>query len=526
MNRRILLQVTAPAFLIGLLLLAACIGGAYSSYRLQRNLDTIRNESIVNLQAAEELEIHVRQLRFHSFRYLIDPSGENAKTIADDRDHFHALLISARRSSRTPEELHDLDLIETGFRKYEREMEQLGREAVQNKHALDFRTLDQAHPIRFIVDPCHDLLRISQERMSETFQESNDVNQQARLVMLLLGICGPIGGLLCGYGIARGLSRSIYNLSVRVQDISERLQESVPSVTFAADGDLSRLDQQLQRVVARVHEVVERAQRQQHDMLRAEQLSAVGQLAASVAHEVRNPLTAVKMLVEAALRSANRKPLTLDDLQVIHAQVARLEQTVQSFLDFARLPAPRRIPSDLRRALDQAVDLVRARARQQGVAIVVCYPDVPVTADVDTGQLGTVLVNLLLNALDALPDGGSVSIHLETPSASEIRLNVADTGAGIPQDMVARLFTPFASSKPTGTGLGLSISRRIIEEHGGALSAANRPEGGASFTITLPAAPAPAGAGKPESSSEIPAAGAEPERVAAGDDHANAASYR
>ena len=88
-----------------------------------------------------------------------------------------------------------------------------------------------------------------------------------------------------------------------------------------------------------------------------------------MAHEVRNPLTAIKMLVEAALRPHNRKPLTPEDLQVIHGEIARLEQTVQSFLDFARLPTPRRTACDLREVIAQAIELVRARARQQGVEI-------------------------------------------------------------------------------------------------------------------------------------------------------------
>src|SRR5262249_39238662 len=149
--------------------------------------------------------------------------------------------------------------------------------------------------------------------------------------MLLLGIIGPISGLVCGYGIALGLSRSIYQLSVRVQDISQRLEQDVGSVSIAPGGDIQNLDRQLQHVVRRVEEVAQRLQRHQRDMLRAEQLSAVGQLAASVAHEVRNPLTSVKMLVEAALRAQRRRPLSEDDLQVMHGEIVRLEQTVQNF---------------------------------------------------------------------------------------------------------------------------------------------------------------------------------------------------
>jgi signal transduction histidine kinase len=260
-------------------------------------------------------------------------------------------------------------------------------------------------------------------------------------------------------------------------------------VSIRADGDLRSLDRQLQHVVERVEAVGERLQRHQREMLRAEQLSAVGQLAASVAHEVRNPLTAIKLLVEAGLRGPKRGPLTDDDLEVIHGEVVRLEQTVQSFLDFARPPAPRRQGCDLREVLGQAADLVRARARHQGVTLDVRCPAVPVPADVDRGQFSTVLVNLFLNALDAMPAGGRLDVDLR-PEPNGILVRVADTGPGLPVEMAGRLFTPFASTKPTGTGLGLSICRRVVEEHGGQITADNRPEEGACFTIILPAPPA------------------------------------
>src|SRR5262249_43423462 len=162
--------------------------------------------------------------------------------------------------------------------------------------------------------PCQDLLHVSEAHMEQTFQESDHASQRARQALLFLALGGPISGLLCGYGIARGLSRSIYQLSVRLQSMGQRLDQDVGSVSVAADGDIANLDKQLQKVVHRVEEVAERVQRHQHEMLRAEQLAAVGQLAASVAHEVRNPLTSIKLLVEAALRGHNCKPLCKEDL--------------------------------------------------------------------------------------------------------------------------------------------------------------------------------------------------------------------
>jgi signal transduction histidine kinase len=207
-----------------------------------------------------------------------------------------------------------------------------------------------------------------------------------------------------------------------------------------------------------------------------------------VAHEVRNPLMAIKMLVEAALRAANPRPFTPENLAVVHGEVARLERTVQGFLDFARPPALVRQVIDLRRVVGESVALVGTRARQQRVGLEVSQPEQPVVGAVDRGQLCTVLVNLLLNALDAMPSGGRLNVRLERAGEGEVCLSVADTGSGIAAEVEGQLFTPFISTKPTGTGLGLCISRRIVEEHGGHLAGANRPGGGACFTVVLPLA--------------------------------------
>src|SRR5262249_40299356 len=158
---------------------------------------------------------------------------------------------------------------------------------------------------------------------------------------------------------------------------------------------------------------------------------SVGQLAAGLAHEIRNPLTAIKMLVEVALRSENRKPLQAEDLRVIHAEIARLEETVQGLLDFARLPAPQRSECDLRELVAGAVELIKARARGQKVEIEFRCPRLPVATNVDAAQLRTVVVNLLLNALDAMPRGGRVELSVERSLTAGIRISVADTGTGI-----------------------------------------------------------------------------------------------
>jgi signal transduction histidine kinase len=523
MNHRLLLRVTAPAVAVGLLLFAACFASVRYMNQLQSNLAAVVSDSAASMEAAQELQICVRQLRFHTLMYLMEPRKERRKEfldkILDDEQRFEQALDTADRVSRGADESECVRKVRTAYEDYQKDQETLRKEGKLEGLLKDYPKINDEHPIKVVVDPCHDLVGITKAKMDKTVRDSQEVRREGFLAMLVLGLAGPIGGLVTGFGVARGLRRSIYRLSVRVQDIAERLDqgrtngtahspsgphlfsEDVGSVNVVADGDLHSLDRQMQHIVTKIEGVAARLQQQQRELVRAEQLAAVGQLAAGVAHEIRNPLTGIKMLVEAALRSepadgpvaagetvAPCRLLNGEDLRVIHGEITKLEKTVQGFLNFARLPAPQRSPCDLRDLVREARDLVRGRAEHQCVDVSIHVPNEPVTAAVDRGQIGTVLVNLLLNALDATPVTGRVDVVLDQPPSGTVRLTVSDTGAGIPEAVLGRLFTPFVTSKPAGTGLGLSLSARILEEHGGAISGGNRPEGGARFVLTLPVA--------------------------------------
>jgi signal transduction histidine kinase len=484
-----LIRVTAPTVVIGLLLFGTCLVSAWHINRLQTDMATILLQNVTSLEAAQELEITLRKLRFRCILYLLEPQPERLDFIVHEEEAFRKTLRQIRESAMTPAEQDCLQRIEGGYEQYRKELARMWADAPHARSSTRIKWLADREPVRHVVDPCEELLQLNKGMMTRTSEDSASVSRKLQWAMLLLGLGGPISGIIMGYGMARGLSRSIYQLSVRVQDMAQCLDQDVASVSVTGDGDIHHLDQRMQHIVRRVQEVAERMQRHQCEMLRAQQLSAVGQLAASVAHEVRNPLTAIKMLVEAALRTHRPKPLTVDDLHVIHGEVVQLEQRVQDFLDFARLPTPRRSACDLRDVIAQAVELVRVRARQESVDIAVYGPDWPVPANVDRGQLCTVLVNLFINALDAMPQGGRLGVCLEADGEDQIHLCVTDTGKGIAAEMADRLFVPFSSTKATGTGLGLSISHRIVQEHGGRITAGNRPEGGACFTITLPIMP-------------------------------------
>lgn len=165
-----------------------------------------------------------------------------------------------------------------------------------------------------------------------------------------------------------------------------------------------------------------------------------------------------------------------------------MESTIQGLLDFARPPDLHRVAHDLRATVRRALNLVEGRAKQQNVAIVEKAPNALVIVDGDPEQLHQIFVNLFLNGIEAMPRGGSLAVGVETDDAVRrvCRVSVSDSGDGIPQPILDRIFEPFATSKEHGTGLGLAISHRIAKEHGGVLLAANRREGGAVFTLELP----------------------------------------
>jgi two-component system, NtrC family, sensor histidine kinase HydH len=282
--------------------------------------------------------------------------------------------------------------------------------------------------------------------------------------------------------VARGLARSFRRLQVQLRDAAGKLAPNAPQLVLTEVGDFGALHTAVETLSGRIEQVVRELQARELEVLRSEQLAALGQLAAGVAHEVRNPLTAIKMLAQAAQHECGE--LKGDDLRVIEQEVRRMERSLNTFLDFARPPKLQRTRTEPHKLVADVFGLLRARADDLRVRLTAAVaPGLTVAADPD--QLRQVLLNLGLNALDVMPTGGTLTVRGEQ-RGGDLNLTVTDTGPGVAPTMLTKLFTPFASSKDTGLGLGLVISRRIVEAHGGTLTAANRPTGGAEFLIRIP----------------------------------------
>lgn len=283
--------------------------------------------------------------------------------------------------------------------------------------------------------------------------------------MVTSSLLVPLIGRNRPFGILGAHSRERRSFSLR--EIAE-LQILANALSFAA---AAADNQQLDR---------------DKKLLRAEQMMAIGQVAAGVAHELRNPLTSIKGLVQVNLRDLQARDLPSDDLAIIEHEIRRMERTLQTFLDFARPPKPKRETIHLDAVIDRVLALVGGRARKQEVAIIFDRPVNSITAEADFDQIQQVLLNLVLNALDALPRGGRIEVDLKPPLDGFVEISVLDNGTGIAADVLPKIFETFVSSKETGVGLGLPLSRRIAEDHGGRLTAYNLPEAGACFVLRLP----------------------------------------
>jgi hypothetical protein len=231
-------------------------------------------------------------------------------------------------------------------------------------------------------------------------------------------------------------------------------------------------------------------------LARAERLATLGELAASLAHEIKNPLAgiagAVQVIAEELPEADPRKEI----MHEILSQVHRLDRTVRDLLAFARPGKPEVAPCDIHQVLDRVLLLLSENPEAKQVRVVRAYqPGIP-NLVADGKQLGQVFLNLILNAIQAMPTGGLITLRTAAGDGSdsdgqslapgELIVAVTDTGPGIPSQLLKDIFTPFVSTKRRGTGLGLSVSRRIVEDHGGWITADSTPGEGTTFRVGLP----------------------------------------
>jgi signal transduction histidine kinase len=224
-------------------------------------------------------------------------------------------------------------------------------------------------------------------------------------------------------------------------------------------------------------------------LIRSEKLAALGQLAAGIAHEIRNPLTSINILIHSLTENLPPETAHREDLRVIGEEIQRINEIVEQFLRFARPAPPLFEETEVTTVFDNVLQLIKPQVERQRVTVKRDFDAVP-SITLDREQMKQVVLNLLINALQAMPDGGQIDLSAKVLEDSRwIKLSVQDSGIGIPPDDLKKLFDPFFTTKEGGIGLGLSIAHRIIDLHHGRIEVESRPGKGTTFQLWLPLNP-------------------------------------
>ncbi len=300
-----------------------------------------------------------------------------------------------------------------------------------------------------------------------------------------------VGAVFAGWVVLLGLS---YLIRDRV--IGQPLAQIERTVRGSTAGGQSSPSHDLDGLVGRVDRtiwsLIQRQQLREREfekgMERATQLSALGDVAAGLSHEIKNPLAGLRAALEALRHDEDLGPGERQEVvEQMISEVDRVHRTVDSLLSLARPRSLMRTPTDLGRLVPRATALLDARARESNVTLFVRASSSLPSLELDADLIIQVVVNLVTNALDAVSAGGHVSVFVDPfPENDGVVVAVSDDGPGIPDEQKARIFEPFFTTKHGGTGLGLPLCLRVVERHGGTITVDSGPGRGTSFVVLLP----------------------------------------
>ncbi|MCK1641657.1 HAMP domain-containing histidine kinase [Bradyrhizobium sp. 157] len=305
----------------------------------------------------------------------------------------------------------------------------------------------------------------------------------------LLATTGLAFLLIVLLGSAALLARVLWRWSRRLRAVESALAtgaEDLPVLQLTGQRDLDRIVKAINAAGAKAMEARRRTESLQQRVAEGERLAALGRVAAGVAHEIRNPIAAMRLKAENALANEADRGRSTDALNVVVQQVGRMDQLLQKLLRSVQRSEIKREPvTDVRKFLAAHASLFREQARRRPISVDV--PDCFAPVQFDTAAVGGALDNLILNAIQNSRDGAPIVLRAEL-KGGRLRLSVSDTGRGVPEEIREHLFEPFATGRPDGTGLGLAFVREVAEAHGGSASVQHRNDG-TTITLDIPMGP-------------------------------------
>jgi two-component system, NtrC family, sensor kinase len=320
-------------------------------------------------------------------------------------------------------------------------------------------------------------------------EKYSDIQKKGFTVFASITAAGTLLAAGFGFLLATRIMGPVHRLIKASRQVSEGSLQ--PDVGPILDGEFGVLQNTFKEMVAAVGR---RRAASENKIIQSEKQASVGRLAAGVAHEINNPLTGVLTYTHMLLRRKDLDPEVRADLETVAAATERVRKIVKGLLDFSRQTKLDPEPTDINRLVSTTVALMENQALVKGVAVKFIAGDALPLVTLDRSQMQSVLMNLIINALDATDPGGNIKVFTATGLSGNgavqqgVEITVADTGSGIHPDHLSKLFDPFFTTKSVGqgTGLGLSVSQGIVQRHGGHIRVQSELGKGTRFFVWLP----------------------------------------
>lgn len=484
MLSQITLRTRLSAVLTALMMISVIGGGVmiWYTFRMERLLSEIINEHLVAYEDAETLEVTLAKQKGFVSYYFIDKDPDWLRKLGESRQIFKNRLDQAKGNAVDPPLLTILEQIEKEYNQY---TEAKDRVIDFYKVGKTTKGLELHRQVRgsflIILDLCEKYKKNHKDKIMLVREKTEYQARRLRIVAAAAAGASFILALGLIFFLISQILGPVYRLAEEAGGRSEGRPEK---------NEITSLHRSVKGLLEDVDTTRHELEKSREHLLQTEKLALVGKLAAGMAHSIRNPFTSVKMRLFSLSRALELTETQKDDLAVISDEIRHIDTIVQNFLEFSRPPRLQiqRISPSL--VVDQALQLLVHRLNSYAVKITLHRETQLPKILIDPEQLKEVLVNLIVNACEAMDSGGKVIISEKVDIVPELGtvaiIKLSDNGPGIPKAILEKVFQPFFTTKEEGTGLGLSIASRIIEEHRGHLEV-DSPEGqGTTFRILLP----------------------------------------
>ncbi|WDP88564.1 MAG: histidine kinase [Desulfobacter sp.] len=471
----------ANAVLLGITVMGA-VSMIWYTYKTEGLFAGITARHIPVYQAAEALETSLLNQKGYLSYYLLDKNPDWLRQLSGFQSAFQKEMTRAKPLVEEPWEKEALARIEKEYaiyiaskdrvlRLYEKGDPGAGAALHKEVRASFFR----------IFDLCEKFKTFHKENIDHAVTVSHTDAKRLRYIALLAIVTVVLLSLLINYIFTCHILEPIRKLA----EEADRMGAGRPF-----GNEMAALKNSVHGLIENAEQTHAELKRSRETLMQSEKMALVGKLAAGTAHSIRNPLTSIKMRLFSLGRSGDVSPVQQENINVISNEIGHINKILENFLEFARPPKLTMKLQSPSQVVDNTLRLLEQRLKSYNVTVQIVRRQPLQDILLDSGQLKEALANIIINACEAMDQGGRITIteSMETGSAREAAvIRIQDTGPGIPQGMSDQVFNPFFTTKDEGTGLGLSICFNIISEHGGCLCL-DSPEGqGACFTITLPA---------------------------------------